>query len=86
MYACIQENEEESMSWERFSHLYDLMQMGNKAFRANRFEEVINSLILILPFLAVCFSYILVFRSGDHLNCDDTNPLLVLICGLTWFT
>lgn len=36
------ENEEESMSWERFSHLYDLMQMGNKAFRANRFEEAIK--------------------------------------------
>ncbi|KAK3042727.1 hypothetical protein RJ639_000785, partial [Escallonia herrerae] len=30
---------EESMSWERFSHLYDLMLMGNTAFRNNRFEE-----------------------------------------------
>ncbi|KAK3026518.1 hypothetical protein RJ639_041815 [Escallonia herrerae] len=33
---------EESMSWERFSHLYDLMLMGNTAFRNNRFEEAIN--------------------------------------------
>ncbi|KAI3724959.1 hypothetical protein L1987_64727 [Smallanthus sonchifolius] len=28
-----------SMLLGRFSHLYDLMDMGNKAFRENRFEE-----------------------------------------------
>ncbi|KAM7471436.1 hypothetical protein LguiA_009619 [Lonicera macranthoides] len=33
---------EPSMSWERFSHLYDLMQMGNRAFRQNHYEEAIN--------------------------------------------
>ncbi|GKD19664.1 hypothetical protein Tco_1208822, partial [Tanacetum coccineum] len=31
--------ESASMSLGRFSHLYDLMDMGNKAFRENRFEE-----------------------------------------------
>lgn len=37
----MQANEgEPSMSLERFSHLYDLMQMGNRAFRQNHFEEV----------------------------------------------
>ncbi|KAL3513139.1 hypothetical protein ACH5RR_025856 [Cinchona calisaya] len=37
------ENEgESSMSWERYSHLYDLVQMGNKAFRENRLDEAIN--------------------------------------------
>ncbi|KAM7480055.1 hypothetical protein LguiA_028268 [Lonicera macranthoides] len=37
------ENEgESSMSWERFSHLYDLMRRGNKAYRDNRFEEAIK--------------------------------------------
>nr|GLL22163.1 LON peptidase N-terminal domain and RING finger protein 1 [Ipomoea trifida] len=33
---------ESSMSWDRFSHLYDLMQMGNTAFRENRLDEAIN--------------------------------------------
>ncbi|KAK6148575.1 hypothetical protein DH2020_019487 [Rehmannia glutinosa] len=28
-----------SMSWERYSHLYDLMQTGNKAFRENRLDQ-----------------------------------------------
>ncbi|XP_071716177.1 uncharacterized protein [Rutidosis leptorrhynchoides] len=38
-------NQEESgsMSLGRFSHLYDLMEMGNKAFRENRFEEAVNN-------------------------------------------
>ncbi|CAL5441788.1 unnamed protein product [Camellia sinensis] len=31
-----------SMSLERFCHVSDLMQMGNQAFRENRFEEAIN--------------------------------------------
>ncbi|KAL7616403.1 hypothetical protein Lser_V15G00529 [Lactuca serriola] len=37
-------NQEESasMSLGRFSHVYDLMDMGNKAFRENRFEEAVN--------------------------------------------
>ncbi|GJZ81261.1 lon peptidase N-terminal domain and RING finger protein 1-like protein [Tanacetum coccineum] len=34
--------ESASMSLGRFSHLYDLMDMGNKAFRENRFEEAVN--------------------------------------------
>lgn len=40
----MQGNQEESasMSLGRFSHVYDLMDMGNKAFRENRFEEVNN--------------------------------------------
>uniref|UniRef100_A0A5B7AES2 LON peptidase N-terminal domain and RING finger protein 1 n=1 Tax=Davidia involucrata TaxID=16924 RepID=A0A5B7AES2_DAVIN len=33
---------ESSMSWERFSRVFDLMQAGNKAFRENRFEEAIT--------------------------------------------
>lgn len=31
------------MSLGSFSHLYDLMEMGNKAFRENRFEEAVNN-------------------------------------------
>ncbi|KAK6123176.1 hypothetical protein DH2020_043078 [Rehmannia glutinosa] len=31
-----------SMSWERYSHLYDLMQTGNKAFRENRLDQAIE--------------------------------------------
>ncbi|XP_050222779.2 uncharacterized protein LOC126672874 [Mercurialis annua] len=31
-----------SLSWDRFSHVFDLVQNGNKAFRENRFEEAIN--------------------------------------------
>ncbi|KVH98501.1 Peptidase S16, lon N-terminal [Cynara cardunculus var. scolymus] len=31
-----------SMSLGRFSHIYDHMDMGNKAFRENRFEEAVN--------------------------------------------
>ena len=37
--------ESASMSLGRFSHVYDLMDMGNKAFRENRFEEVILYII-----------------------------------------
>ncbi|KAA8542471.1 hypothetical protein F0562_023393 [Nyssa sinensis] len=33
---------ESSMSWERFSRVFDFMQAGNKAFRENRFEEAIT--------------------------------------------
>ncbi|GFZ12127.1 zinc finger (C3HC4-type RING finger) family protein [Actinidia rufa] len=33
---------ESSMSAERFRHVSDLMQIGNQAFRENRFEEAIN--------------------------------------------
>lgn len=48
----LQENEGEgSMSWERYSHLYDLVQMGNKAFRENRLDEVIF-IYLFLVFFA----------------------------------
>lgn len=36
------QGESASMSLGRFSHLYDLMDMGNKAFRENRFEEAVN--------------------------------------------
>lgn len=38
----MQANEGEgSLPWDRFSHVFDLVQNGNKAFRENRFEEVI---------------------------------------------
>ncbi|XP_059640835.1 uncharacterized protein LOC132282992 [Cornus florida] len=33
---------ESSMSWERFSQVFDLVQDGNKAFRDNHFDEAIN--------------------------------------------
>ncbi|CAK9148034.1 unnamed protein product [Ilex paraguariensis] len=41
-FPWVNDGEGSSMSWERFSDVYDLMQMGNKAFRANRFDEAIN--------------------------------------------
>ncbi|KAG8652425.1 hypothetical protein MANES_06G089401v8 [Manihot esculenta] len=31
-----------SLSWDRFSHVFDLVQNGNQAFRENHFEEAIN--------------------------------------------
>ncbi|KAL8465142.1 hypothetical protein ACS0TY_034585 [Phlomoides rotata] len=31
-----------SMSWERYSHLYDLMHMGNTAFQENRLDQAIE--------------------------------------------
>nr|XP_043638516.1 LON peptidase N-terminal domain and RING finger protein 1-like isoform X2 [Erigeron canadensis] len=37
------QEESRSMSLGRFSHVYDLMEMGNKAFRENRFEEAVNN-------------------------------------------
>ncbi|CAH1442969.1 unnamed protein product [Lactuca virosa] len=36
------QGESASVSLGRFSHLYDLMDMGNKAFREKRFEEAVN--------------------------------------------
>ncbi|KAK2981374.1 hypothetical protein RJ640_003334 [Escallonia rubra] len=51
---------EESMSWERFSHLYDLMLMGNTAFRNNRFEET-----LILVQAINCYSRAHNIKPGD---------------------
>lgn len=36
------EGEGSSMSWERYSHLYDIMQMGNQAFRENRLDQAIE--------------------------------------------
>lgn len=33
---------EGSLPWDRFSHVFDLVQNGNKAFRENHFEEAIN--------------------------------------------
>ncbi|KAK8511350.1 hypothetical protein V6N13_013765 [Hibiscus sabdariffa] len=32
-----------SLSLDRYSHVYDLMENGNRAFRENRFEEAINN-------------------------------------------
>ncbi|KAK8507064.1 hypothetical protein V6N12_008413 [Hibiscus sabdariffa] len=32
-----------SLPWDRYSHVYDLMENGNQAFRENRFEEAINN-------------------------------------------
>ncbi|XP_039050871.1 LON peptidase N-terminal domain and RING finger protein 3-like [Hibiscus syriacus] len=32
-----------SLPWDRYSHVYDLMENGNRAFRENRFEEAINN-------------------------------------------
>lgn len=37
----VQANEGEgSLPWDRFSHVFDFVQNGNRAFRDNRFEEV----------------------------------------------
>ncbi|CAK7322815.1 unnamed protein product [Dovyalis caffra] len=33
---------EGSLPWDRFSHVFDLVQNGNQAFRENHFEEAIN--------------------------------------------
>ncbi|KAJ4839508.1 hypothetical protein Tsubulata_030126 [Turnera subulata] len=33
---------EGSMPWDRFNHVFELVQNGNRAFRDNRFEEAIN--------------------------------------------
>lgn len=64
----MQESKEESISWERFSHVYDLMQMGNKAFRANRMEEVVHS---YTPYSSIltAFVIVLMFSSTGCLNC-----------------
>ncbi|KAL2243079.1 UNVERIFIED_CONTAM: hypothetical protein Sindi_0425900, partial [Sesamum indicum] len=35
-----QSGEGSSMSWERYKHLCDLMQLGNKAFRENRLDQL----------------------------------------------
>ncbi|KAK6276184.1 hypothetical protein POUND7_005893 [Theobroma cacao] len=32
-----------SLPWDRYSHVYDYMENGNRAFRDNRFEEAINN-------------------------------------------
>ncbi|XP_011072801.1 LON peptidase N-terminal domain and RING finger protein 1 isoform X1 [Sesamum indicum] len=37
-----QSGEGSSMSWERYKHLCDLMQLGNKAFRENRLDQAIE--------------------------------------------
>ncbi|XP_071689729.1 uncharacterized protein [Rutidosis leptorrhynchoides] len=42
-FVWVNQEESGSMSLGRFSHLYDLMEMGNKAFRENRFEEAVNN-------------------------------------------
>ncbi|GAV71544.1 LON domain-containing protein/TPR_11 domain-containing protein/zf-C3HC4_2 domain-containing protein [Cephalotus follicularis] len=34
---------EGALPWDRYSHVFDLMQKGNRAFRENHFEEAINS-------------------------------------------
>ncbi|KAK0586538.1 hypothetical protein LWI29_008616 [Acer saccharum] len=34
---------EGSLPWDRYSHVFDLMQNGNRAFRENHFEEAINN-------------------------------------------
>ncbi|KAI3463933.1 hypothetical protein Pfo_020596 [Paulownia fortunei] len=36
------EGEGSSMSWERYSHLYDLMHAGNKAFRDSKLDQAIE--------------------------------------------
>lgn len=60
----LQENEgESSMSWERFSHLYDLMQRGNKAYRDNRFEEV-----ELHSFITTFLAPFIFFRGNKILN------------------
>lgn len=63
------ENEEESMSWERFSHLYDLMQMGNTAFRANRFEEAIS-----------CYSKAYIIKPNDPVILRNRCTAYIRIC------
>ncbi|XP_073048532.1 uncharacterized protein [Primulina eburnea] len=42
MFVQVNEGEGPSMSWERYSHLNDLMHAGNKAFRENRLDQAIE--------------------------------------------
>jgi len=57
----MQANEGEgSLPWDRFSHVFDLVQNGNKAFRENHFEEVIFFPLTVcacspLPLYLKCF-------------------------------
>lgn len=47
-WIVLQNGEGSSMSWERYSHLYDLMHMGNTAFHENRLDQVTFSAVLLV--------------------------------------
>ncbi|KAJ0580367.1 putative transcription factor C2H2 family [Helianthus annuus] len=63
------QGDSESMSLGRFSHLYDLMDMGNKAFRENRFEEAVN-----------CFSRAHNIKPDDPIILNNRCSAYLRIC------
>ncbi|KAI7754209.1 hypothetical protein M8C21_008898 [Ambrosia artemisiifolia] len=63
------QGDSESMSLGRFSHLYDLMDMGNKAFRDNRFEEAVN-----------CFSRAHNIKPDDPIILNNRCSAYLRIC------
>ncbi|XP_059645524.1 uncharacterized protein LOC132287064 [Cornus florida] len=58
-----------SISWERFTQVFDLMQAGNKAFRDNRFEEAIN-----------CYSRAHNIKPGDPVILSNRCAAYIRIC------
>ncbi|KAG9129527.1 hypothetical protein Leryth_013105 [Lithospermum erythrorhizon] len=53
-FPWVESEAESSMSWDRYNHLYDLMQIGNNAFRENRLDEAIS-----------CYSKANIIRPND---------------------
>lgn len=74
-WMVYQNGEGSSMSWERYSHLYDLMHRGNSAFRENRLDQVIcRPSCWALYFIA----NLVLFENFEFFV--ET----VLICGIGW--
>ncbi|THG07504.1 hypothetical protein TEA_010411 [Camellia sinensis var. sinensis] len=68
-FACLASEVGSSVTFERFCHVSDLMQIGNLAFRENRFEEAIN-----------CYSRANTVKPGDPIILSNRCAAYLRIC------